>query len=512
LTAFDQATAAHRQGRLEEAARLYAQALAAEPQHREAAHMLGVIRAQQGRHDEAHALIAPVAAAEPGNARAQGNLANVLNSLGRAEEALAAFGRSLALNPAQPDAWLNRGGALQQLGRRDEALASIDRALALNPNHAPAWFRRGGLLQLMLRYDEAVASYDQTLTLMPQLFEAWNNRGHALQQLGRLDDAMESFRRSEAISPQPLTRLNQGMLHLLRQDFARGLPLYEERKRLAPPMEARSYPQPLWTGREDINGKTLFAYIEQGFGDTIQFFRYAARAQARGARVILSVPDNLVALLARATPPVELIGWQKAPPQFDYHIPLASIPLAVGMTQPFSPGRYLSADPARVAAWKQKLGDHGRRIAIAWQGNEAITGSEGKSVPLAAFAPIAAIPGVRLISVQKGLGSEQLDNLPPGMTVERHDFDSGPDGFLDTAAILEACDMAIMSDTGPAHLAGALGRPVWVALKLVPDWRWFMNRADTPWYESMRLFRQPALNDWTSVFAAMAAALSARNP
>jgi hypothetical protein len=180
------------------------------------------------------------------------------------------------------------------------------------------------------------------------------------------------------------------------------------------------------------------------------------------------------------------------------------------MAAPFSPGKYLSADPARVSAWKERLGTHGLRIAIAWQGNETVVGSEGKSFPVAALAPIAALPGVRLISVQKGAGSEQLDHLPPGMAVERYDFDEGPDGFLDTAAILEACDMAIMSDTGPAHLAGALGRACWVALKYVPDWRWFMNRADTPWYESLRLFRQPAQGDWMGVFSAMAAELAER--
>jgi len=509
MSVMDQAMAAHRQGRLDEAARLYALALEAEPRNRDAAHMLGVAYAQMGRHAEAFDLIAPIARAEPGNALAQGNLANVLNSLGRAGEALAAFDRSLALDAGQPEVWLNRGGALLQLGRPAEALASIDRTLALNPGHALAWFRRGDLLQPMLRYGEAVESYDRCLALTPQASEAWNNRGQALQQMGRLDAAMASFRRAEALNPQPLTRLNQGLLHLLREDFARGLPLYEERKRMTPPIEARIYPQPLWTGGEDIAGKTLFAYIEQGFGDTIQYYRYVRFALDRGARVILSVPDNLVALLDRATPRVELIGWQKAPPRFDFHIPLASIPLAAGMTAPFSPGPYLSADPARAARWRERLGGHGLRIAIAWQGNEAVMGSEGKSFPVAALAPIAALPGVRLIAVQKGPGSEQLDRLPPGMTVERYDFDQGPDGFLDTAAILEACDMAIMSDTGPAHLAGALGRPAWLALKYVPDWRWFTARTDTPWYERLRLFRQPAQGDWASVFAAMAAGVNA---
>jgi len=512
MSLMDQAVAAHRQGRLDEAAGLYTQVLRTQPHNRDAAHMLGVIHAQQGRPQTAYDLIAPVAAAEPANALAQANLANVLNTLGRAEEALAAFDRALALAPDYADAWMNRAGALEQLGRQTDALSSLDRALACNAAMPAAWFRRAALLQQLQRYDEAVTSYDRVLAMMPNSFEAWNNRGQALQQLGHLDAAMAAFRRSEALAPQSaLPRLNQALLHLLRQDFAQGLPLYEARKQIEPAIEARLYPQPLWTGAQDVNGKTLFAYIEQGFGDTIQYYRYVALALARGARVILSVPDNLIALLSRAVPQVELIGWGQVPAAFDFHIPLASIPLAVGMTAPFAPGRYLSPEPARVAHWRDLLGGEGLRIAIAWQGNEAVMGSEGKSFPLAALAPLAAIPGVRLIAIQKGPGRAQLDHLPPGMAVECYPFDDGPDGFLDSAAILEVCDLAIMSDTGPAHLVGALDRPVWVALKHVPDWRWFLGREDTPWYPSMRLFRQPRLGDWRSVFAAMADQIRARS-
>jgi len=210
-------------------------------------------------------------------------------------------------------------------------------------------------------------------------------------------------------------------------------------------------------------------------------------------------------LLKRATPSVELIGWGAAPDAFHFHIPLASIPLAVGMTVRTIPAvdHYLTAEPVRIAQWKEKIGSHGLRIGIAWQGNNLVMGSEGKSFPVAELAPIAAMPGVRLIGLQKNAGSEQLNSLPPGMTVETYDFDSGPDAFLDTAAMMMACDMVISADTAPAHLAGALGVPTWVALKHVPDWRWFLGRDDSPWYPSLRLFRQPVLGDWTSVFAAM---------
>ena len=475
----DQAVALHGQGRLDEAERLYTQILAAHPQALDARHMLGVLKAQQGRHIEAHDLIEPVVAANPRDALALANFGNVLNTL-------------------------------EQL---DDAMLHYDRSLALNPGYAPAWLSRGNVLQLLLRYGDALQSYDRYLQFIPGNAEAWNNRGMALQNLGRLDEALESFRHGEALDPAMAEApLNRALCHLLMGDFANGLPLYEWRKQMPTPIEARSYPQPLWTGAQDIHGKTLFAYIEQGLGDTIQYYRYAALAQQRGARVILSVPNQLIALLGRATPAVELIGWRKAPPAFDFHIPLASIPLAVGMGLATIPvaDHYLTAEPDRLARWKEKLGDRGFRIAIAWQGNQLVMGSEGKAFPVALLEGISKLPGGRLIALQKNAGSEQLTHLPPGMAVERYDFDQGADAFLDTAAIMKACDLVITADTAPAHLAGALGVPAWVGLKHVPDWRWFMQRSDCPWYPSLRLFRQPATGDWRGVFAAMEAELTSR--
>jgi tetratricopeptide (TPR) repeat protein len=475
----DQAVALHGQGRLDEAARLYEQILAVNPNLMDARHMLGVVRAQQGRHIEAHDLIAPVVAA----------------------------------NPSDPLALANFGNVLGALERHQEALAHYARSLALNPGYAPAWFFRGNVLQSLLRYGEAVSSYDRLLTLVPNHAEGWSNRGLALQHAGRFQEALASFRRAEGLDPAMAEpRLNRALCHLLMQDFASGLPLYEWRKRMPQPMEARTYSQPLWTGAQDINGKTLFVYIEQGLGDAIQYYRYAAFAAARGAKVILSVPDPLIALLRNAAPAVELIGWRQTPVDFDFHIPLASIPLAVGMRAQtiLAADRYLTAEPERVARWKGKFGDHGFRIGIAWQGNQLTMGTEGKAFPVAALEDISRLPGVRLIGLQKNAGSEQLANLPPGMVVERYDFDTGPDAFLDTAAIMKNCDLVITADTAPAHLAGALGVPAWVALKYVPDWRWFLERADCPWYPSLRLFRQAATNDWAGVFAAMQAEIISR--
>lgn len=410
---------------------------------------------------------------------------------------------------------IEAGNALSGQDRFAEALACYDRAAALDPRDPYIHLNRGITLQALLRYGDAVAAYDRALALAPHFAPGWTDRGLALQHQGRLEEAVASFRHAQALDPVlAAAPLHRGLCHLLMQDFETGLPLYEWRKQMPQPMEARVYPQPLWTGAEDVSGKTLFCYIEQGLGDAIQYYRYVRFALDRGARVILSVQTQLIELFKRAQPQVELIGWGAVPPAFDFHIPLASIPLAVGMrvsTIP-APDHYLAADPARIAHWKQQIGRHGCRIGVAWQGLNLVMGSEGKAFPLAALAPIAAIPGVRLIGLQKNAGSEQLAQLPPGMTVERYDFDNGPEAFLDTAAMMMSCDLVISADTAPAHLAGALGVPTWVALKHVADWRWFLGRDDSPWYPSLRLFRQPAMGDWSGVFAAMARELTLRTP
>jgi tetratricopeptide (TPR) repeat protein len=539
----DQAVALHSQGRLAEAERLYAQILTADPHHGDARHMLGVLRAQQGRNQEALDLIAGVVAADPRNALALANHGNLLNALGRHSEALESFDRALALQPGHFEAWNNRGIALQRLGRLSEAVQSYDRALSLNPHFVMALNNRGlalqgqwrladalstydraltldpgdpqtyanraDLMQLMCRYDEAVADYDRALALNPAYSGAWNNRGSALQNLRQLDAALESFRQAEALAPDmPDPHLNQGLCRLLMQDFAAGWPLFEWRKQMPDLREGRDYDKPLWTGAQDIRDKSLFIYIERGLGDAIQFYRYAALAQARGARVTLSVNDPLLPLLQSATPQMPMIGLNRVPDRFDYHISMMSLPLALGGDIPAA-DRYLAAEPQRVASWKERIGPGGFRVGVAWQGNDTVMGAEGKSFALAALQRIAQIPGLRLINLQKNAGAEQLDHPPAGMTIERYEFDEGGGAFLDSAAIMENLDLVIACDTALAHLAGALGVPAWIALKYVPEWRWFLDRTDSPWYPSLRLFRQQSPGDWASVFAQMETQLRA---
>jgi hypothetical protein len=273
----------------------------------------------------------------------------------------------------------------------------------------------------------------------------------------------------------------------------------------------RGYTKPDWLGEPDISGKTILVHWEQGDGDTFQFARYIPILEQRtGAKVIFATQRRLRHLLRSVSPSAQYGNVEDTNLQYDVHAPLMSLPRALGTTLATVPNKvpYLAVDRPLVELWRRRIGPRGFKIAICWQGSAAKI-DIGRSFPLAYFRNLAGLPGVRLISVQKGAGEAQLANLPPGMTVESFgkDFDVGPDSFLDTAAILECCDLVITSDTGVAHLAGALARPTWVALKFVPDWRWLMNRSDSPWYPTMRLFRQTAPGDWPGVFSRLEAAL-----
>jgi len=512
---YEEALGSHKRGDLAAAESLYRQVLAAAPASFAARHMLGVLRAQQGALPEALDLLATAVAQKPQAHDAQFNYGHVLKKAGRTEEALAAFDRALEQRPDYGAALAGRaelrnleGNRLRDAGRVADALTCYERALQDAPHYGDALNNRAVALWSMTHFEEALAGFDAALAVNPDYVEAHYNRGNCLRDMRRLEEAMASYDRAIAIKADFAPAYsNKGFCALLQGDFAHGLPLYEWRKRLSPPIEARVYDQPLWTGREDISGKTLFLYVEQGLGDTIQFYRFVAALLERGAHVILSVQDGLLRLLENAVPKVTLVGSKIVPARFDYHIPLASVPLALGITADSIPrmGSYLQAEPERVARWRSRIGESGFKIGISWQGGRS--GIAGRAMPLSCFEGISRLEGVRLINLQKGFGIEQLAALP---RVENlgEEFDSGPHAFLDSAAVMESLDLVITLDSALAHVAGALGRPVWVALKRVPDWRWFLDRSDSPWYPSMRLFRQKTENDFVSVFEHVMSSIS----
>ncbi len=476
--------------------------------------------------------------------------AMVLTHRQRLHEALDASARARDLDPEHPLARNNHGCALARLGNLAEAVVEFEAAVRLQPDNAELHYNLGEPLLGLGRLEESVAAYDKAIALQSEFAQAYINRGMALTGLGRTEDALASFDRAIALDPtnagahigrsdtlvaagriadalaydrqtaktpafQGEADFHSALLLLRQGDWADGWTLYEARRTKGNPIQTRRYPQPEWLGGEDLSGKTLYVYGEQGLGDTIFFSRYLALAQAAGARVIFSPQDKLNRLMQGLSSPVDVRGWNAAPDAFDLHMPLGSMPLAFGTRPDTIPAAipYLQADPAKVAAWKDRIGTQGLRIGVCWTGS-AIAGlgvGIDRSFPLAALAPIAALPGVRLISLQKDDGLKQLATLPAGMTVETlgADFDAGDGAFTDTAAVMASLDLVISCDTSVAHLAGALGVPCWTALKHYPEWRWALGGSETPWYPGMTLFRQGAPGDWDGVFAAMADKLKA---
>ena len=431
-------------------------------------------------------------------------IGNALCIMGRFHEAVTSYDKAISSKPDYADAFLNRGIALRQLNRYNDAIASYDRAIALRPGYAEAFNNRGVDLRKLQRFDEAIASFDRAIALKPDYADAFNSRGNALFDLNRLEEALASYDKAIALkSDYAEAYSNQSYCLLLIGCFEQGWRHHEWRKRLAEPIASESYSQPLWLGEENISGKTMFIHWEQGFGDVIQFCRYAKMVEAKGAKVVMEVPSALRRLLKNLSSTIEIVDEATKYVNFDYHCPLMSLPLAFQTTLENIPAAipYLRAEPDRVEYWKSRLRNHEFKIGIAWQGSKI--GTEiGKAFSVYEFYNIAKIPNVCLVSLQKGDGVEQLENLPEGMEIRRFgdEFDAGPDAFLDTAAVMKNLDLIITTDTAIAHLAGALGCPAWVALKHVPDWRWMLDRSDSPWYPTIRLFRQRTRDDWAAVF------------
>jgi tetratricopeptide (TPR) repeat protein len=487
---------------------------------------------------------------DPRYADAHYNMAILLRNMNRLSEAVESYDRTIKYNPGHAEAWSNRGNVLRALGRTEEALESFDRAIALRPVIADTHYNRGNALQDLRRWHEAVASYGRAVAIMPDFAEAWCNRSNALRNLGRPDEALENSNRAIALRPsladvhtsrgnslKDLKRLweaiesydraikldrhsadahwNKGLCVLMTGDLAEGWRLYEWRKKAFDASKVHSGARPVWSGQEPLEDRTLLVYAdEQGLGDTIQFCRYAVLARQRGARVILAAQDRLVAVLRSIGETIEVVKISSAIPAADFQIALLSMPLAFETTLHNIPATvpYLAAERDRVARWRAMLGDVGFKVGICWRASPVRNADTDKSFPLRFFERIAAIPGVRLISLQKHDGLAELQNLPAGMRVETlgDGFDDGHDAFLDTAAVMENLDLVIAPDTAVAHLAGALARPIWVALKFVPDWRWLLDRSDSPWYPTMKLFRQERHGDWSGVFPALETELRAR--
>lgn len=444
---------------------------------------LGTAVWEQGRLEQAELHYREALAARPGDPNAMTNLGNALWQQGKAEEAENCYRSALERNPDSADTLMNLGIVLSGQGKQDRAIAYFERAIAMKPESAPLYDNLATALARQAKADEALLAYNHAIELQPGYAEAHRNRA--------------------------MLRLSQG-------DYERGWPEYEWRWHCRGKSPA-AFRQPVWRG-EDIRGRTILLHAEQGHGDTLQFIRYAALVKQRGATVLVLCPPPVKGLLARMPVIDSVVTTDANLPDFDVHTPLMSLPAILGTTLATVPANvpYLHADPKRLAHWQARLGcTAGFKVGVAWQGNPRYGMDRLRSFRLAKLQPLAAMEGVRLISLQKGPGIEQLEQLNGQFRVEPL---GGPGedalgDFDETAAILKNLDLVISPDMVYAHLAGGLGIRTWVVLPFVAEWRWLSAGETSPWYPTARLFRQPAPGDWNSAFQQLAAKLrSELNP
>lgn len=471
---------AHQQGDLHEAERLYKEALAANPNHFEGLHFLGLAVAHQGNPEEGERLMRRSLEVNASKPEAFKNHALMLNSLRRHQEAIAACDAALALAPRMADAMIIRCNALRELDRYDEALAWIDRAIAIQPGHYIALAARGDILAALGRHDESIEYSNRALAINPNYVQAIYNRACRWLAQGKLVE---------------------------------GWPGYERRFDVPGHPQRPALPGAPWNG-QPLNGKSILIQDEQGLGDVIQFARYLPPIKQQGARISLVVRPALWRILRPLLRDIEFLSSVPAARTFDYHCMLNSMPSVFKSTIETIPGDvpYLFPEPELVDRWRARIGTDGFKVGICWQGNPENYLNRGRAIPLAHYAPLAEIPGVRLICLQTHHGLDQVATVPwrESLTMLGDEFGTGPDAFVDLAAGMTCVDLVVTSDTASTVLGGALGVPTWIALKYSPDWRWMLERTDSPWYPSLRLFRQPRLGDWQAVLDEIAAQIRQR--
>lgn len=501
LAKLQQAIAAHTQGQLDTAAAIYQEILAANPAHFDSTHLLGVIHMARGEADQAAALIGKALQINKKSSPAYSNLSMALRSLGRHEEALSACNKAIILQANNVNAHYNRALILLDLNRHEQALAGFRKAIVMEPQMAQAHVNMGVTLQAMERLDEALESFKRANTIQPRNADTLHNIGCVLQRLKRIPEAKRSFEEAIAAAPQHAeAHVALGECLLQSGDYKSGWQEYEWRWDVpifAP--NKRNFPQPSWRGHEDINGKTILVHAEQGLGDTLQFARYVKYVRERGAKVIFEVQAALKAVMSGLEGPTQVLARGEPLPGFDLHCPLLSLPLALDMSADFAAAPYINAPALSVEKWRNRLGpENGIRCGVVWAGSSVVRGTGlYRSMSLDTFKRIAE-SGASLVGMQFDVPSKDRTSLDS--FAELTNFGPELQDFADTAGLIFNLDLVVTVDTATAHLAGAMGKPVWILLAYLPDWRWeFSAGRQTVWYPSANLFRQPKLHDWDSV-------------
>ena len=559
-------------GRLIEAETLYRAILGEAPQHAGSHHLLGLVEHQLGRHEAALQSIKQAVALNDAEPNYHNNLGTVYRSLGRIEEAVACYRHALALKPGFAAALSNLGLALQQQGQLAAAQRALEQALQAQPDYAAALFNLGNVLAARGEHGKAAEHFRRAIARAPGYVEAHNNLGAALTELGAIDEAAECYRHVLTLQPgnaaahnnygrvlaqrdelaaaavhfraalglQPHlvdahinlgnALLEQGDPRAAHASYARALALepahdsahWNDGLALLVQGElgegfrrwrwnvaaAKRFAVPEWRG-ETLRGSTILIHAEQGFGDAIQFARYLPLVAARGGRVVCEAPVELHRVFAGIAGVERVVAFGDPLPDFSWQCPLLSLPLALATTLATVPGNlpYLAADPVAADEWRCRVAGPDFKVGLVWAGRPEHKRDRHRSLSLAQLAPLAALPNTAFFALQKGTAVGQAEAAPAGMRLEI--LSPLLSDFADTAAAIAALDLVVTVDTSVAHLAGALGKPVWIMLPYAPDWRWLEQRSDSPWYPTARLFRQDATRRWAPVVAEIATALDA---
>ncbi len=495
------ATAFGRLKRLEEAIQSFRKALALNPDQALPWVNLGNIHREKGEIEEAVVCYRKALTIDPSFVDAYVNLGSLAMEQGHKDGAIVCYRQALQLNPKSAEIHFNLANTYNEKGEIAKAIGLFQEAIELRPDYHQAYNNLALILQGQGRFEESIHLFNQALALNPDLPEVLNNLGNALKDQRKIDEAIELFRKAILLNPDyPAGHWNLSLTLLMIGCFSEGWPEYEWRWKLKGVINRTDIDRPLWDG-SDLQGKRILLYAEQGFGDTIQFIRYVSLVIKRGGRVVLECQPELASLMAGREGIEEIIRYGEPLPDFDIQCPLLSLPLIFHTDFSTIPNStpYLSVAPTVIRKWKDCLNSNKSkyRVGLVWAGKPGHSNDCNRSLSLEKLNPLARIPGVTYYSLQKGEAAAQTKDPPPGMNLM--DVSGELTDFAETGGLIQNLDLIISADTSVAHLAGALGKPVWTLLPFSPDWRWLLDRDDTPWYPTMRLFRQQIQRDWAGV-------------
>jgi len=466
---------------------------------------------KKGELNEAQILYQKVLKKEPSNFDAIQLLAIVYSQNKEYKEAINLYKFAIKINPSFPKTYYNIGKTFFELDQFEDALLNYNLAIKYNPNYFEAYNNRGLVLEKFKYYDEALASYDFAIKLKSNYSEAFNNRSLALKQLNRLEESLKSLNTAIQLNPNYIdAKMNKSLLKLLIGEYEEGWQLFESRRHKADiKKNYPSYSQPLWLSNESLEKKTILIHSEQGLGDSLQFCRYLLLLEKLNPKkIIFEIEKSLISIMQQLNNKLVIIEKSMPLPPFDYYCPLMSLPLAFKTKLETIPANipYLKVDNVKNKHWQEQLGKKTKpRIGLVWSGSTKHTNDHNRSLKLQQASSLLKLP-FEFHSLQKDIRDGDKQTLKAYKNIDQHHKDI--DDFSDTAALVNQMDLIISVDTSVAHLAGALGKEVWILLPFIPDYRWLLDRDDSPWYPTAKLFRQSQIGDWNSVIQQLISELS----